>query len=322
MDRYPQELDGGVGEVAHGDPLPDLPSRVMGLVNDHQIPPRVRNLLPLRVHSGVLKRTDHIRMHVPGILLRMLVANACDLCGVVKQEVLVELRPELEAPLRDEARGNHDQDTLELSSHSGTELLEDQPGFDRLSQPNLISKDQPRLWLLQSSESNRYLMELGLNPRVGQAESQIIVKGVEKPKTFPPEPAVEWIYGRAGVFSKKLEGIPLRSQEFLRDFFEPMRKPNLAESRVRSTADFCNYARRGGPNVLNANADLRCSHSGFSSISARLKEVQAAALAETSSRASMASATPADGRRGVRTNRSSAIDSMGTGRASPPNSSS
>ena len=137
----------------------------MGFVEDHEIPWGLDDLLlPLLLLSEVERRDDVVSAHER---IRLALRQVLRGRGVHDFELFVELRLELVLPLVLQAGGAHDQHPLDETSSS--QLLENQPGLDRLAETDLVSEQHSRLQLVRDSMRHEHLVELRFDSCVGEA---------------------------------------------------------------------------------------------------------------------------------------------------------
>jgi hypothetical protein len=133
---------------------------------------------------------------------------------------------ELEALLGNKARRHDDQHPSEVGAHPRPQLLQNQSGLDRLSEPDLIGEYQARLRLLQSPEGDGYLVKLRIDAGVRKPQRQIVSVRVEQTKALALEPAPV----RVGhlLLGEELEWLSQRPKQSLRDLLRPMFEPHGA----------------------------------------------------------------------------------------------
>src|SRR5438105_3346679 len=105
-----------------------MTTRVMRLIEDDQVPVSLCD--PIAVTARELVARDHVGLIHPRVCPRMLLFQIPQVRSVVIDEYLVELCLKLEDPLSQQTRGYENEDAPH--DVSGTEFLENEPGFDRL----------------------------------------------------------------------------------------------------------------------------------------------------------------------------------------------
>ena len=113
----------------------------MRLVDDHQVPLRTEEVIADVVTLGEVDARDHHRVAVPRappeLMAHLLAAD--DL------KLLVELLEHLVLPLRRQRRRRKDQ--APIHDPAQLQLLQQQPGHDRLARARIVGEHEPQPWL-------------------------------------------------------------------------------------------------------------------------------------------------------------------------------
>jgi hypothetical protein len=140
-----------------------VPARVMGFVDDYEIPFGFGNEIALSLTPCELDTRNDVRWisDIPRILVRMSLSQLAKHESVVRDEGLVEFGPKLLLPLGDKACGREDEDSVQHFARA--ELFQNQPSFDCLPKADFVRQDEARLRFLERTECDRDLMALWVN---------------------------------------------------------------------------------------------------------------------------------------------------------------
>jgi hypothetical protein len=148
----------------------ERPPDAVGLVEDDEVPFGVDDLLSALGVGRERQRADDVLARCPRIDAAF--TEELERCAVEDLEVLVELGAKLTLPLKLEACGHDDQDSVDELPCA--EFLDDESGFDRLPEADLVGKDHARLQLLRHAVGDEHLVELGLDPCAGQTGQRVV----------------------------------------------------------------------------------------------------------------------------------------------------
>ncbi len=168
-----------VGEVRRGLTASVGPANAVRLVEDHQVPTGLNEVVGVLGVSDQVDAGDDVVDGRPGVAP----ALPKDLEGIAVQdgELLVELAAELRSPLRQKRSGRDDQNALQRSS--GAELLQDESGFDRLSQAHLISQDHAGLELVHDPVGDEDLVGRRFDSGARESSALVVLVGVLEQKS-------------------------------------------------------------------------------------------------------------------------------------------
>src|SRR6266542_2250314 len=132
-----------VGRAVSTVAFPRTPG-VMRFVDDDQVPASERDLLaPVLVPSGKRTRADNVVVERPHVVARVVRAQVVDGALGVSREDKIELRLELELPLRDDVRRREDQHPRRDTARF--EFLDNERRLNRLTETNLVGQ-QEAMW--------------------------------------------------------------------------------------------------------------------------------------------------------------------------------
>ncbi len=153
------------------------------LVENHQVPFGLDDLLGALRACRKRQRADHVRPGHPGV--HSAATQILRRGPVYNLEVVVELQLQLALPLQLKASGDHDQDAAQ--EFTGTQFLDDQAGLDGLAEANLVREDHPRLELLGNAVRGIDLVQLRLDPRTRQSGQRVVAVRVFQVQCLKPE---------------------------------------------------------------------------------------------------------------------------------------
>ena len=161
---------GLLGLVAAPGAALGVGAALVGLVDDHEVPPFAPSPLADPILLGVIEGRDDVRGPVPGVDELLLVDRRED-----DVEGLAEPAEQLVLPLDGERRGAEDEDAIDGLAE--LHLLEEQARHDRLARPRVVRQEEAEPRLRQHPEVDG-LDLVGERPDAGEAHREMPVVGV------------------------------------------------------------------------------------------------------------------------------------------------